>query len=298
MHRSGTILTRLLLPLLLLTAALAFAACGDSGSDGDATAAAGTPATTAGTAAKPRTFKLGVGADNPQEGAIAEFIKKEVGPAHGVDLKIVELGDSVAINQAVQGGELDGHFAQPWYYLKAIKDENGWDLGPATPVYVSRFALFSKKYRSIDEIPEGATIAIPDDPTSQARSLGILAKNGLIEIDPNVDQQLVSVRDVTSNPKKIKWKQIVIAQIARVLPDVDAAIATYSRFTEAGTPADQLILKSEDDPAVFGTQLILKEKNLKNPDYKPLIDAFADPKVAAFITKEFGEFQTALGGRS
>lgn len=275
--------------LLLVSAPLALAACG--GSD-DAGADTGTAA-----AAAKTTFTIGSGADNPMEADILEFIATRVAPEHGVTVDVKELADSVALNEAVDNDELDGHVAQHWPYLSEVKDEQGWKVEPAAPLWVGKYTVYSSKHDSVDALPRGAKIAIPDDPSSQALALNVLADAGVIELDPSVEPVEATVRDVTGNPKDVEFTQIVISQIARTLQDVDAAVATASQFEKADIPADQRLHEAPADPS-YAIQLVIKEGNRAQPGWDRLVAAFSDPAIADYVNENYASLASGVSPSS
>ncbi|MEN0071293.1 MAG: MetQ/NlpA family ABC transporter substrate-binding protein, partial [Propionicimonas sp.] len=120
-----------------------------------ATPAGSEPAASGSAAATPRTsFKIGVGADNPTEAGVVEYISKTLAPEHGISVELVELEDSRHLNEAVDAGELDGHVALHEPYLKSVLAEQPqWELGASVPVYISILTVASRKHASLDDIP-------------------------------------------------------------------------------------------------------------------------------------------------
>ena len=140
-----------------------------------------------------KTIKIGVTPVPHKE--IVEEIKDDV-EAKGYKLEIVEFNDYVKPNTAVNEGELDANFFQHIPYLEETNAKSGTDLTWTVKVHIEPLGLYSKKITKLDEITDGAIIAIPNDPTNGSRALKLLADNGLIKV---ADKELVTVQDITEN---------------------------------------------------------------------------------------------------
>jgi D-methionine transport system substrate-binding protein len=270
--------------LAVAALALGTASCG---SDDDATATAGSGSS----APKTVTVTIGGGADNPLETGVLKYAAEEVAPAHGVKLEVKQLADSNALSTAVNNGDLDAHLAVHWPYLKGILAENGWKLKPVVDVYVSLYSLRSKKYTSIDALPKGATIAVPDDPTNQAIALNLLAGKGLFTLKSGVDPTQTTPKDIADNPKGFKIKPLVAAQIPRVLDELDAALVQASYFQAAGIKPEGALFTEPADKS-YAITVIAKDTWESDPRVNKLPEVFKDPKIAKYITDNYGEIAT------
>jgi D-methionine transport system substrate-binding protein len=319
-------LGRALLALALLAlVALSVAACGDDSDDGEAEAASSAapaatsaaapassaaapadsaPASSEAPASEPVATEvaaetaapaeeelvkvtIGGGADNPLEGGVLKFAAS-IAKDHGVDLEVKELADSVALNEAVDGGELDSHLAVHWPYLESILSERGWKLTTLVPVYVSKYALRSEKVKTIDELPDGAEIGLPDDPSNQALSLQILANAGLLTLKDGIEPTQATVNDVASSPKNIKLKPLVSAQIPRALEELDGAIVQASYYQAAGIEPEGALLNEPADES-YAIIVTAKEGWESDPRLQKLAEVFKDPRVADFVDQEYGD---------
>ncbi len=142
----------------------------------------------------------------------------------GYEVEIIEISDIVTPNTAVDEGEITLNVFQHSIYLNNFNKEHGTHLTYVTEIPTAGMGTFSDKYKTLDELPDGATIAIPNDVTNTARALRVLAQTGLIELDQNVEQATVTVDDVTSNPKGFVFQELNPEVLPNILDSVDAAI--------------------------------------------------------------------------
>jgi D-methionine transport system substrate-binding protein len=178
-------------------------------------------------AAQDKPLRIGViasVANAATELAIAQA-KKE-----GLDVQLVEFNDWVLPNIAVADGSVDANFFQHEPFLQLFNQRRGADLVPIAYGYSTTIGLFSKKLKKGDPVPDGATIAVPNDPVNTGRALLLLESIGLIELKPGVAHR-AALEDVVSNPKKLKFVPIEGSQSARTFDDVTASV-TYTTFAK------------------------------------------------------------------
>ena len=142
----------------------------------------------------------------------------------GYEVEVIEISDIVTPNTAVDEGEITINVFQHSIYLNNFNKEHGTHLTYVTEIPTAGMGTFSDKYKTLEELPDGATIAIPNDVTNTARALRVLAQTGLIELDQNVEQATVTVDDVTSNPKGFVFEELNPEVLPNILDSVDAAI--------------------------------------------------------------------------
>ena len=142
----------------------------------------------------------------------------------GYEVEIIEISDIVTPNTAVDEGEITLNVFQHSIYLNNFNKEHNTHLTYVTEIPTAGMGTFSDKYKTLDELPDGATIAIPNDVTNTARALRVLAQTGLIELDQSVEQATVTVDDVTSNPKGFVFEELNPEVLPNILDSVDAAI--------------------------------------------------------------------------
>ncbi len=142
----------------------------------------------------------------------------------GYETEVIEISDIVTPNTALDEGELSINIFQHSIYLNNFNNEHGTHLTYVTEIPTAGMGTFSDKYASLEELPDGAVVAIPNDVTNTARALRVLAQTGIIELDPNVEPATVTVDDVTSNPKNLEFKEMNPEVLPNILDSVDAAV--------------------------------------------------------------------------
>ena len=164
--------------------------------------------------------KIVVGATPEPHAEMLNLIKEDLA-AQGFILEVKEFTDYVTPNEAVESGEIDANFFQHIPYLESFNRDKGFHLVNAGGIHIEPLALYSKKYKALAEIPEGAKIAIPNDPSNEGRALLLLASAGLITLnDPKALES--TPLDIKDNPKKLTFAEVEAASLPRVLDDVDA----------------------------------------------------------------------------
>ncbi len=167
----------------------------------------------------------------------------------GIELEIIEFTDYVKPNLALDDGEIDANFFQHVPYLESFNEDRGLDLVSVGTVHVEPLGAYSEKFDNIDDLPEGAKIAIPSDSVNGGRSLILIESIGLITLKEDAGLEATEF-DVVDNPKNLKFTSIEAAQLPRVLPDVDLAVINGNFAIEAGLNplSDALLLEGADSP--------------------------------------------------
>ncbi|UCZ53988.1 MetQ/NlpA family ABC transporter substrate-binding protein [Bacillus shivajii] len=161
-----------------------------------------------------------------------EFVAEKA-EAEGINLEIMEFADYVRPNMALADGEIDINAFQTVSYFDNFIEEHNLDLVPIGSTLIAPMGLYSEKYTSYEEIPEGAEIAVPQEETNQGRALLLLEAAGFIELVDDFNG-VGGVENIVSNPHDIEIVEIVAAQTPRVLPDVDASVINNGVAVEAG----------------------------------------------------------------
>jgi len=229
--------------------------------------------------------KLSVGATAVPHAELLEFVKPELAK-QGVELDIKVFTDYVQPNVQVAEKRLDANFFQHLPYLKEFNKGKGTTLVSVVGVHVEPFGAYSQKVKQLGELKEGATVAIPNDSTNGGRALLLLAKAGTITLkDPaNI---LATPRDVTGNPKKLKFRELEAATLPRVLNQVDLALINTNYALEAKlNPAkDALVIEGSESPYV--NILVSRADNKDTPAMKKLAAALTSPAVKKFIQEKY-----------
>jgi YaeC family lipoprotein len=232
-----------------------------------------------GTTLKVATWSTDIAAEN-----LLKYITDEVAPGHGVTIEPVKIDNLIEINRAVDAGTVAGNFFEHQPFLNDAIAANGFKLTLAAPTFTWDQASYSDKYRSWNQVPNGAKIALRDDPAGQAIALLDLAADKQITLKPGKDtvQGLPQLSDVQTNPKNYQFVQVPIGQLARSLADVDVIVVHISDVYAAGLSESQIIAR---EPAPKGSEggLVVSDKHLNDPNVQKLIATFKDPKIAEFL---------------
>ncbi|WP_325437204.1 MetQ/NlpA family ABC transporter substrate-binding protein [Pseudomonas nitroreducens] len=229
--------------------------------------------------------KLVVAATPIPHAEILELIKPTLAK-EGVDLEIKVFTDYVQPNVQVAEKRLDANYFQTKPYLDNFNKGKGTNLVTVTGVHVEPFGGYSKKYKSIDELPDGATVAIPNEGSNSGRALLLLQKAGVIKLkDPS--NALATPRDIAENPKHLKFKELESALLPRVLDQVDLDLinTNYALEAKLNPVKDALILEDRNSPYV--NYLVARPDNKDSDALKKLSDALTSPEVKAFIEKKY-----------
>lgn len=164
----------------------------------------------------------------------------------GYELDITYMTDIVQPNQVVDQGEFEGNYFQHLAYLNNFNQSNDTAVEPLFSVYYAPAGLFSLEHDSLDELPDGAEINLPVDPSNNGRALQLLADEGLIEVDESVSIIELTQNDITENPRDFRFVETDQQSAAQVLPDVDAGFAFVRLIAEADLDVDATTLSIED----------------------------------------------------
>jgi D-methionine transport system substrate-binding protein len=235
-------------------------------------------------AAQTQTVRIGV-----TPGPHAQILEavKPLAAQKGLDLKITEFSDYVVPNAALAAGELEANSFQHQPYLDNQKTDRGYKIETVAQTVNFPIGVYSKKHKAWDAVPNGATIAFPNDPTNGGRALLLLQDKGVIKLKANVGFK-PSVADIADNPKKLKFVEIDAAQAPRVLEDVDAAVVNTNYATQAGlNPVKDAILR-EDPKGPYVNIIAVRAEDKDKPWVKALVEAYRSPEVKQFVEQKFG----------
>ncbi len=262
---------RTLATLAAAAVALTLTACGGS---------AAAPSSQAPSSASLITVK--VGASPVPHARILEFVKKNLAQAAGIDLQIVEFDDYVQPNEALASKELDANYFQHLPYLEAQIKERGYQFEHGAGVHIEPYAAFSKKYKSANDLPQGATIAITNDASNQIRGLRLLQGAGLLT--GITDSSNVLNLTKAQNPKGFKFienqPEVIVQQLDD--PKIDLAFVNGNFILTAGLSTKDALLAETAKDNPYANFLVWRTDNT-NPGVAKLETLLHDPKVAEFI---------------
>ena len=255
--------------------ALALAGCGSqqSASSGASSAASGAKTLKVGATAVPHAEILE---------AAKPLLEKE-----GITLEIVEFNDYVQPNLALNDKELDANFFQHEPYLKNFMDEHKEvKLKNAAGIHIEPMGVYSKKITKLDELKDGATIAIPNDPTNGGRSLLLLEKAGIIKLKEGVGEK-ATVGDIAENKKNIKFQEVEAAQVPRTLDDVDAAVINSNFAMQVNLDPTKDAMFIEDSTSPYVNIIAVREGDENRPEIQALIKVLHSDEIKQFITEKY-----------
>lgn len=214
---------------------------------------------------------------------VAQQVAKD---KYNLPIKIIEFSDYNLPNEALQDGSLDVNVYQHQPYLNEAKKAHGYDLEAIGKTFVYPMAIYSRKHKSLSEIPDNAIIAVPNDPSNEARALLLLKNAGLVTLKDNKNS---SVDDILDNPKHLRFKELDAAQLPRVLPDVDAAVINTTFALPAGlTPAkDALFVEDKDSP--YANIIVIRTDSKKKKQLELFVKALNSNEVREKAKSMFGD---------
>ena len=261
--------------------ALALVACGGSGTDQSSS-------TTDTTTTTPPLTKLVVGASTTPHAEILNALKDDLA-AEGYDLQVVEYTDYVKPNLDTWDGVTIANFFQHKPYLDEFNAENNTDLVPVVAVHFEPLAIYPGKTTSLADLPDGGTIAVPNDTTNEARALLLLQAQGLITLPANADLT-VTPKDIVDNPKNLKIVELEAAAIPAQLPDVDLGVINGNFALSAGLDSSTILAKEDPNSQAAQTYaniLVVKAGNENDPGVQALAKALTSDKCRQFINDTY-----------
>lgn len=265
---------------LTLTLVAVLAACGNNNAKKNDAANQG-----ADKQAGTETVKLVVGATPVPHAEILEHVKPIL-KEQGIDLEIKIYTDYNLPNKQLSEKELDANFFQHQPYLDEQNKQLGTDLVGVTGVHVEPFGAYSKKIKSVDELKDGAVVAIPNDPSNEARSLLLLAKQGLIKLKDGAGINATK-KDIVENPKNLEFREQDAAMLPRVLDEVDLALINTNYALEAKLVPTKDALFIEDKESPYTNLLVTRQDNKDSDAIQKLVKALTSADTKKFIEEKY-----------
>ena len=232
------------------------------------------------------TLVVATAEGNAAEQALVNFVATKVAPKYGIKIAFKGLSDSNTINRAVSTGEVAGTVYQHKLWLSQVLHANpDFAETAATPVFRWGFGLWSDRWKSVKDIPDGATISLYSDPANEAQGLWVLERAGLITFKPGVEKAKATQADIATNPKHITFTLLDFGAQSRALPDLDAAVGYTEYYLAAKIPVEKEIY-APPAPDEFAGQLTIGTKFAKAANITKLVAAFSDPAVQQFLATD------------
>lgn len=254
-----------LLTVATVASALVLAGCGDKTADSN---------------------KIKVGVMAGAEAQVAEVAKKVAKDKYNLDVELVTFTDYVTPNAALEDGSIDVNAFQHKPYLDAQVKDRGYKFAIAGKTFVYPIAGYSKTIKSLDQLKEGARIAVPNDPTNLGRSLLLLQKQGLIKLSDGSGLQ-ATVQDIVSNPKKLDIYELDAAQLPRSLDDVSLAIInnTFASQINLSPEKDGIFVEDKDSP--YTNLIVARQDNVNAKNVQNFVKAYQTDEVYKAAQKIF-----------
>ena len=281
---------------LLLAGALSFgllAGCG-GGNSGSANTPANntettpvdstTPAGSTETSSVPEGTVIRVAASPTPHAEILK-VAKEVLAEQGITLEIEEFTDYIQPNMVTEDGQVDANYFQHITYLNDFNEQNGTHLVSVADLHYEPFGIYAGKTTSLADLPDGAVIGVPNDPTNEGRALLLLQQEGLITLKEGAGLTATKL-DIAENPKNLDIQELEAAQLPRSLDSLDLAVINGNYALQAGlNAADALAVESTDGEAAqaYVNVLVVKEGREEDPAIQALVDALKSDEVKAYM---------------
>ena len=268
--------------LIALSAAFVLGACGNNASSSQSSQSS--KASDSGL----KTVKIAsVGSDADIWRHIAE---SEQAKKAGLKIEVQEINGGVPLNESVADGTVDANAFQSIGYLKGFNEANANKLVPVGTTYIEPMGLYSKKYKSLNDLPNGAKVALPDNPYNTTRALRLLESAGLIKLPSDFKDGTGTPSDIVENKKNLEFLLIDDTTSVRVLDDTDLIAIGNTIALEGGLNVlkDSLFYEKADKSTITSINVIaVKAENADKEEYKKLVDLYHDPEIQKYISDKF-----------
>ncbi|MCK0174674.1 MULTISPECIES: MetQ/NlpA family ABC transporter substrate-binding protein [Mycobacteriaceae] len=230
------------------------------------------------------SLKIAYATSTPAQKAIIDYVNDEIAPDYGITLEAVGYGDGDAIYRSVDEHKTAGHFTAHRYWTEEVNKKLGThNFATDAEIYTWVGSIYSPRYRDLNDIPDGAKVSIPQEPSVQAQQLQVIANLGFITLDPGVDPLFVSLRDVTSNPRNWKLTPIELTSQPRVYQDFDVTFG-------GGEGVDpSWLITTVPLPRAYSPPLTVADDSRTDPNIVKLYDALRDPRLQRWLKEGDGQ---------
>ena len=229
--------------------------------------------------------ELKIAATPVPQGEVLKFVKPILAK-EGIDLKIIEFTDYIAPNAALDAKEVDVNFYQHQPFLDNAVRQRHINAVRVAPIYILPMAVYSQKLKSLKNVPNGARVSIPNDPSNGGRALLLLQSAGLIKLRSGVGYETTPI-DVVSNPKKLKFVELEAAQVPRSLKDVDIAVVNSNYALGIGLNPLKDSIYLEDKRSPYALVVATRKGDQNDPRVQKLVKALQSPATKKFILTKY-----------
>ncbi|MRN56427.1 MetQ/NlpA family ABC transporter substrate-binding protein [Paenibacillus monticola] len=206
----------------------------------------------------------------------------------GIELEVVVLSDNVQPNEALANKEVDANFFQHVPYMEQFNASKGSELVSIQPVYNAIYGGYSKRFKDIAVLPDGATLVMANDPSNIGRSLEMFEAAGLITLKEGVGIKATQA-DITDNPRKFKFAEVDLLMLARMLDDADLVAMTPAYASPLGLTPKKNALITESEDAKFAITLVARSDNKDTIAIKKLAERISGPEVKKFLKDNYAD---------
>ena len=249
------------------------------------------PASSTPAAAKTDTTKIVIGSMGADSDIWRFIAKSPAAQEAGLDIEVKDINDGITLNNATAEGQVDVNAFQSWAYFKSFNQTNGDKLAALATTYLEPMGLYSKTHKDLNALPQGATVAIPNDTANTSRALRLLEEAKLITLKADFDPVTGTVQDITDNPKKLNIKLVQGASGPRVLGDVDLGAIGNTNALESGlnVTKDALFHEQVGDRVLNNINILATKKDrASDAALQKLSALYHQPAVDAYIKEHFG----------
>lgn len=237
---------------------------------------------------KEQTVTVGVVSPSKQDEAVWNQVKKTAKSKYNVDIKLKTFTDYNQPNKALQSGSIDLNAFQHKAFLDAWNKANKGSLVSIGKTFITPIHLYSNNYKSVESLPDGATIAVPNDASNESRALYVLQSAGLITLKKNTNS-LATINSIAKNPKNLKIKEVAADQAPRTLDSVDAAVVNTNYAVAAKLSIKKSIFTEpvNKDSAQWINLIAARKKDRNKEAYKDVVKAYQTEKVKKVINEQY-----------
>ena len=218
---------------------------------------------------------------------VMEYAAKEAAK-QGLTVNIKTFSDYVTPDQALAAGDIDLNSFQHGPFLLAINEKNGTHLVSIGNTYLAPLRVYSNKITSIKDVPDGAKVSIPNDPSNGGRALLLLDHNGLLKLKPGTDPTKATINDIAENPKKLEIIELEAAQLPRSLDDVTISVINAG-YAKSANLDSKKALATEDNTSPYVNIIAAREQDKDNPTYQKFVKIFQSDNVRKYINDNFSD---------
>lgn len=218
---------------------------------------------------------------------VMEYAAKEAAK-QGLTVNIKTFSDYVTPDQALAAGDIDLNSFQHGPFLQAFNEKNGTHLVSIGNTYLAPLRVYSNKITSIKDVPDGAKVSIPNDPSNGGRALLLLDHNGLLKLKPGIDPTKATINDIAENPKKLEIIELEAAQLPRSLDDVTISVINAG-YAKSANLDSKKALATEDNTSPYVNIIAAREQDKDNPTYQKFVKIFQSDNVRKYINDNFSD---------